>query len=83
VTTGIFSPSLTDDTAAGKPRRGRRAATFKQRDVKAAIAAAFDAGATIARVEIDDRLVIVASKATEPNDANALDQWMAKNARPA
>jgi hypothetical protein len=63
--------------------RPRGPATFKQRDVKAAIKAAFDAGAAMARVEIGGGLVIVASKPSEQSDANALDTWMAKHGRPA
>jgi hypothetical protein len=46
----------------------RASATFKQRDVKAALKAAFAAGAETARVEVDKggRLVIVASKPRQP-----------------
>lgn len=53
--------------------------TFKQRDVKAAIKAAFDAGASMARVEIDGRLVIVATKPGQParKDGDGWDQAIA------
>jgi hypothetical protein len=55
----------------------RGPATFKQRDIKAAIKAAFDAGAGTARVEVDKggRLVIVASKLDQPKDAADNGGW--------
>jgi hypothetical protein len=55
----------------------RGPATFKQRDVKAAIKAAFDAGAGTARVEVDKagRLVIVASKPDQPKDVAGNGGW--------
>jgi hypothetical protein len=62
----------------------RAPATFKRRDVKAAIKAAVDAGVSIARIEVDreGRIIIVAGKPSEQvTEVNALDAWMAKNAR--
>ena len=61
-------------------------ATFKQRDVKAAIKAAVDAGVSVARIEVDreGRIIIIAGKPSEQSlaEVNApLDAWMAKNAR--
>ena len=50
---------------------------FKQRDVRAAIKAAFDAGAGTARVEIDraGRLVVVASKLERSPSVAANGGW--------
>ena len=63
----------------------RTPAAFKQRDVKAAIKAAVDAGVSVARIEVDreGRIIIIAGKPGEQSltEANALDAWMAKNAR--
>jgi hypothetical protein len=63
----------------------RTPATFKQRDVKAAIKAAVDAGVSVARIEVDreGRIIIIAGKPSEQSvtAVNALDSWMAKNAR--
>jgi hypothetical protein len=64
----------------------RGPATFKQRDVKAALKAAFDAGAGTARVEVDKggRLVIVASKPGQPTSptSGGWDQAIADLERP-
>jgi hypothetical protein len=53
--------------------------------VKAAIKAAVDAGISVARIEVDrqGRIIIIAGKASEQSvtEVNALDAWMAKNAR--
>jgi hypothetical protein len=53
----------------------RRPATFRQRDVKAALKAAFAAGAETARVELDrdGHLVIVASRPRQPSPRG--DDW--------
>ena len=63
----------------------RTPATFKQRDVKAAIKAAVDAGVSVARIEVDreGRIIIIAGKPSEPSvtEIDALDAWMEKNAR--
>jgi hypothetical protein len=63
----------------------RAPAMFKQRDVKAAIKAAVAAGVSVARIEVDreGRIIIIAGKASEQSvtEVNALDTWMAKNAR--
>jgi len=62
----------------------RSPATFKQRDVKAAIKAAVDAGVSVARIELDreGRIIIIAGKPSEQGvtEVNALDAWMARNA---
>jgi hypothetical protein len=64
-----------EDTITGQ-QGGRRPVTFKQRDVRAAVKAAFDAGATTARVEIDGRFIIVASKSGQAPDGrpNSFDR---------
>jgi hypothetical protein len=56
-----------------------------KRRVTAAAQGARIAGVDIARIEVDreGRVVIVAGKPTESADKNALDAWMAKNARAA
>ena len=59
----------------------------RQRDVAAAVKGTVAAGVEVARVEVgkDGRIVIVAGKPGEQSvtEANALDAWMAKNARSA
>lgn len=61
--------------------------SVRQRDVAAAVKGAVAAGVEVARVEVDKNgcIVIVAGKPSEQSvsDVNALDAWMAKNARPA
>ena len=61
--------------------------SVRQRDVAAAVRGAVAAGVEVARVEVDKagRIVIVAGKPSErsASGVNALDAWMAKNARPA
>jgi hypothetical protein len=61
--------------------------SVRQRDVAAAVKGAVAAGVEVARVEVDKagRIVIVAGKPSEQSvsDVNALDAWMAKNARAA
>jgi hypothetical protein len=61
--------------------------SVRQCDVVAAVKGAVAAGVEVARVEVDKagRIVIVAGKPSEQSasDVNALDAWMAKNARPA
>jgi hypothetical protein len=56
-----------------------------KRRVAAAVEGARTAGVEIARIEVDNdgRVIIVAGKPTESADGNALDAWMAKNARAA
>jgi hypothetical protein len=58
----------------------RGAATFKQRDVTAAIKAALAAGVEVARVEVgpDGKIVVVTGKATEQEPVNELDQELAE-----
>jgi hypothetical protein len=57
----------------------------RQRDVAAAVKGAVAAGVEVARVEVDKdgRITIVAGKPSEQSvtEVNALDAWMAKNAR--
>jgi hypothetical protein len=59
--------------------------SVRQRDVTAAVKGAVAAGVEVARVEVDrqGRIVIVAGKPNEQSvtEVNALDAWMAKNAR--
>ena len=56
-----------------------------KRRVTAVLEGACDAGFDAARLEVDKdgRVVIIAARATEGADKNALDAWMAKNARAA
>jgi hypothetical protein len=59
-------------SAARKPRRN----TFKQCDVTRAIKAAFAAGATTARVEIDGRIVVIAENPQIADKAtNSANEW--------
>ena len=53
----------------------------RQRESGGAVAA----GVEVARIEVDKegRIVIIAGKPTESANVNALDAWMAKNARAA
>ena len=53
--------------------------------VAAAVEAVRTAGVEVSRVEVDKdgRIVIIAGKSTESAEVNALDAWMAKNARAA
>jgi hypothetical protein len=59
--------------------------SVRQRDVAAAVKGAVAAGVEVARIEVDKegRIVIVAGKPNEASTgpADALDSWMAKNAR--
>ena len=59
--------------------------SVRQRDVAAAVKGAVAAGVEVARVEVDKegRITIVAGKPGEQSvtEVNALDAWMAKNAR--
>ena len=61
--------------------------SVRQRDVAAAVKGAVAAGVEVARVVVDreGRIVIIAGKPSEGSTmtANALDAWMAKNARAA
>jgi hypothetical protein len=60
--------------------------SVRQRDVAAAVKGAVAAGLDVARVEVDKegRIVIIAGKSGEgATEVNALDAWMAKNARAA
>jgi hypothetical protein len=60
--------------------------SVRQRDVAAALKGAVAAGVEVARVEVDKegRIVIIAGKPSEQSaKVNALDAWMAKNARAA
>jgi hypothetical protein len=61
--------------------------SVRKRDVCAAVKGAVAAGVEVARVEVDKegRIVIIAGKPNEatPTAADALDAWMAKNARSA
>jgi hypothetical protein len=60
--------------------------SIRQRDVCAAVKGAVAAGVEVARVEVDKegRIIIIAGKSSEESTtANALDAWMAKNARSA
>jgi virulence-associated protein VagC len=59
--------------------------SVRQREVAAAVKGARAAGVDVARVEIDreGRIVIIAGTPNESAEVNALDQWMAKNARSA
>jgi hypothetical protein len=60
--------------------------SVRQRDVAAAVKGAVAAGVEVARVEVDKegRIVIIAGKPSEQGtEVNALDAWMAKNARAA
>jgi hypothetical protein len=61
--------------------------SVRQRDVCAAVKGALAAGVAVARVEVDNegRIVIIAGKSSEESNtaANALDVWIAKNARSA
>ena len=61
--------------------------SVRQRDVRAAVKGAVAAGVEVARVEVDTegRIVIIAGKPNEASTtpADALDSWMAKNARAA
>jgi hypothetical protein len=59
--------------------------SVRQRDVAAAVKGAVAAGVEVARIEVDKegRIVIIAGKPTESASVNALDAWMAKNARAA
>lgn len=61
--------------------------TVRQRDVAAAVKGAAASGVEIARIEVDKdgRIIIIAGTPTEGSTAmaNALDEWMAKNARAA
>jgi hypothetical protein len=60
--------------------------SVRQRDVAAAVKGAVAAGVNVSRVEVDKagRIVIIAGKPSETaNEVNALDVWMAKNARAA
>ena len=59
--------------------------SVRQRDVAAAVKGAVAAGVEVARIEADKegRIVIIAGKPTEGANVNALDAWMAKNARAA
>jgi hypothetical protein len=56
-----------------------------KRRITAAVEGARTAGLDVARIEVDKdgRIVIIAGKSTESAEVNALDAWMAKNARPA
>jgi hypothetical protein len=56
-----------------------------KRRVTAAVEGARTAGVDVARIEVDKdgRVVIIAGRSTEGAEANALDAWMAKNARAA
>lgn len=53
--------------------------------VIAVVKGAREAGIEVARIEVgkDGGIAIIPGKPTEPTNANALDEWMAKNARPA
>ena len=53
--------------------------------VLAVVKGAREAGIEVARIEVgkDGRVVVVSGKPTEPTNVNALDEWVAKNARPA
>jgi hypothetical protein len=59
--------------------------SVRQRDILAAVKGTVAAGVEVARVEVckDGRIVIVAGKPSEQSvtETNALDAWMAKNAR--
>ena len=59
--------------------------SVRQRDVAAAVKGAVAAGVEVARVEVDKegRITIGAGKPSEQSvtEVNALDAWMAKNAR--
>jgi hypothetical protein len=61
--------------------------SVRQRDVCAAVKGAVAAGVEVARVEVDKdgRIIIIAGKSSEESTtvANALDAWMANNARSA
>jgi hypothetical protein len=60
--------------------------TVRQRDVAAAVKGAIAAGLAVARVEVhkDGRILIITGKPPESEaKVNALDAWMAKNARSA
>ena len=59
--------------------------SVRQRDVAAAVKGAVAAGVEVARIEVDKegRIIIIAGKPTESAKVNALDAWMAKNARAA
>jgi hypothetical protein len=60
--------------------------SVRQRDVCAAVKGALAAGVVVARVEVDNegRIVIIAGKSSDSTTAaNALDVWIAKNARSA
>jgi hypothetical protein len=54
-----------------------------KRRVAAAVEGALSAGVDVARVEVDKdgRVVIIAGKSTDSAEKNALDAWIAKNAR--
>jgi hypothetical protein len=56
-----------------------------KRRVAAAVEGARTAGLDVARIEVDKdgRVVIIAGQSSEGAEANALDAWMAKNARAA
>jgi hypothetical protein len=61
-----------------------RPAAFRQIDLTRALRAAKAAGIDIARIEIDPdgRIVIIAAGGpATANAGNALDTWLAKNAR--
>jgi len=56
----------------------RGPATFKQRDLTAAVKAVVAAGCEVARVEIgkDGKIVVITSKPTAPiADPNAINEW--------
>jgi hypothetical protein len=61
--------------------------SVRQRDVCAVVKGAVAAGVEVARVEVDKdgRIIIIAGKPSEESTtaANALDEWLAKNARSA
>jgi hypothetical protein len=57
-------------------------ATFRQRDLCAAIKAAKAAGCDIARVEVDrnGKIVVIIAGAANAEPTNELDQWLASRA---
>jgi hypothetical protein len=54
--------------------------TFRQRDLKAALKAAEQSGAKVARVEVkpDGTIVVVLGEPAPPADMGTDDQWLAK-----